>query len=128
MKFRQSILLVALTIGFVTLSYSQHRTVPIKNGFAIGGGITSYDVITDNFEMTKGNGWVIHASATGDIAHRWYNISYGMQLSQSTIEIAGRTNQEIVEGNNVLVPPAANLKYKVFSAQLGLLGLSLIHI
>jgi len=92
MKFRQSILLVVLTIGFVTFSYSQHRTVPIKNGFAIGGGITNYDVI------------------------------YGMQLSQSTLEIAGRTNQEVIEGNNVLEPPKANLKYKLFSAQLGLLG------
>lgn len=114
MKFRQRILLVALTIGFVTLSYSQHRRVPIKNGFALGGGITQFDIITDNFETIKGDGWMIHASATADISHRWYNISYGMQLSESTFGVSGRTSNTTLEDSMI--------EYKVFAAQIALLG------
>ena len=111
MKFRQRILLVALTIGFVTLSHSQRRNYDIKNGFAIGGGITQFDINTDNFKTEQGSGWMIHASATGDLPHRWYNLSYGMQLSESTFGVLASDGTSAAEF----------LDYKVFTAQLALL-------
>jgi hypothetical protein len=113
MQFKQYILLVALTIGFVTISFSQRRSIKISNGFAIGGGLTQFDIKTDNFETKAGNGWMISASATGDLPHKWYNISYGMQLSENKLEISGRTsNTNLAE---------ETLEYKVFTAQIALL-------
>ncbi len=113
MKFRQRILLVALTIGFVTLSHSQRRSYDIKNGFAIGGGLTQFDINTDNFETKSGNGWMVHATATADLPHKWYNISYGMQLSQNTIEISGRQQATVLADEAI--------EYKLFTAQVALL-------
>ena len=49
MKNREYIILVAICIGFVTTSFSQHKTYLINNGFGITGGITQYDIITDNY-------------------------------------------------------------------------------
>lgn len=93
MQIRQFILLVALSIGFVTTSFSQrraHGTVPIRNGFGIGGGLTQFDIKTDNFETVQGNGWIGGMAATLDLPHRWYTVSYGMQVSESNMEIMGR--------------------------------------
>lgn len=111
MKFRQHILLVALTIGFVTVSFAQPRNYDIKNGFALGGGITQFDIKTDNFTTERGDGWMIHASATGDLPHRWYNLSYGMQLSESNFGILASNGTSAAEF----------IDYKVFAAQLALL-------
>ena len=43
-------LLVVLFTGFVTLVQAQHKTYDIVNGFGIQGGITKFDIITNNFE------------------------------------------------------------------------------
>lgn len=92
MQIRQLILLVALSIGFVTTSYSQRRgIVNISNGIGIGGGLTQFDIKTDNFETIKGNGWIGGMAATLDLPHRWYTVSYGMQVSESNMEILGRS-------------------------------------
>lgn len=108
------ILLVALLIGFVTKSFAQHKTYDITNGIGIFGGITKLDIKTDNFITSQGDGFLFGASATVDIPHRWYNMSYGMQLSENYINIEGRPTaapggQELIE-------------YKLFAAQLALLG------
>ena len=89
MKTNNFILLVAFCIGFVTINYAQRKNYNIKNGFAIGGGLTQFDIITDNFETKSDTGWLIHMSATVDIPHKWYNVSYGMQLSENKMSVNG---------------------------------------
>ena len=92
MQIRQSILLIALSIGFITTSFSQrraHGTVNIVNGIGIGGGLTRFDIKTDNFETIEGNGWIGGLTATLDIPHKWYTVSYGMQISENNFEIMG---------------------------------------
>lgn len=113
MKIKQLSLLVALTVGFVTLNFAQPKHYDIKNGFAIGGGISQFNILTDNFNVKAGNGWLIHASATGDLPHRWYNISYGMQLAENKFEIDGRPSANVTANEAI--------KYKLFTAQAALL-------
>lgn len=85
------IILVAFLIGFVTLSFSQRRgNIKITNGLGLFGGWTQYDIATDNFETKAGNGWVGGLTATVDLPHRWYAVSYNIQLSENNLEISGR--------------------------------------
>ena len=111
MKFKQYILLVAITIGFVTTTYSQHTTHVIKNGFGLMGGISLYDITTDNFSTKQGLGWAGGLSATLDLPHKGYTVSYGMQFSESSLEISGRP-PETVNGNEML-------EFKLIAVQLG---------
>lgn len=85
------IILVAFLIGFVTLSFSQRRgNIKITNGLGLFGGLTQYDIATNNFETKAGNGWVGGLTATVDLPHRWYAVSYNIQLSENNLEISGR--------------------------------------
>ncbi len=85
------IILVAFLIGFVTLSFSQRRgNIKITNGLGLFGGLTQYDIATDNFETKAGNGWVGGLTATVDLPHKWYAVSYNIQLSENNLEISGR--------------------------------------
>ena len=116
MKKTQFILLVAFAIGFVTLGFAQrrpHGVVPIKNGFGIEGGITEFDIITDNFVTEKGDGWLFGASATVDIPHKWYNMSYIIQLSENTIGVSAKNPSDFVNTNEFV-------DYKLFTAQIAL--------
>jgi len=49
--------------------------------FCLFGGVTQFNIITDNFKTTKGNCWIGEMSATLAMPHKCYNASYGMQLS-----------------------------------------------
>jgi hypothetical protein len=111
MKFKHYCLLVAFTVGFVTTTYSQHTTFAIKNGFGVMGGISQYDIITDNFITKSKQGWVGGLSSTVDIPNEWYNVSYGMQVSENNLEISGRAIRD-VEGNEMI-------EYKLMAVQLG---------
>ena len=114
MKYKHLFLLVALLLCFVTKSFSQKGNYDIVNGIGIFGGISKVNLTTDNFTTTEGDGFIGGLSATVDIPHRWYNMSYGMHLSESTISILGRptvssTTNEFVD-------------FKLFAAQLALMG------
>ena len=111
MKKIQLCLLVAIMLCFVTKSFSQRKNYDIKNGFGVFGGLTQFDIITDNFETTKGNGWIAGMSATVSLPNKWYNLSYGMQLSENTIGISGRTSNTDLS--------ARELEYKLLAVQLG---------
>lgn len=88
---RKFIVLVAISIGFVTTSFSQRRgIVNISNGIGIGGGLTQFDIKTDNFETKAGNGWIAGMAATLELPHRWYTVSYGIQVSENNMEVMGR--------------------------------------
>src|SRR5690606_35870416 len=113
MQKRQLIILVALCIGFVTVSFGQHKTYKIKNGFGIYGGITQYDILTDNFNTKKGNGWQVGASATVDIPNKWYNVSYTIQISENNVGIGARP---------LLSSPVEEfVDYKIVTAQIALM-------
>lgn len=112
MQKRQLIVLVAFCICIVTVSFGQRKTYQIKNGFGIYGGITQYDIITDNFTTKKDNGWQAGASATVDIPHKWYNVSYTIQLSENNIGILAQPN---------LSNQSEFVEYKIFTAQVALM-------
>jgi len=113
MKKQQLTLLVVLTILFVTTIQAQPQNYNIRNGISVGGGVTQFDIKTDDFVTTKGNGFMAAFSATVNLPHRWYAVSYGMQLSQSTLEISGRMTDGVA-GNEMI-------EYKLMAAQLGFL-------
>jgi len=114
MKQKLHYLLVVLSIAFVTKSYSQKGNYHITNGISVNGGITKYDIITDNFETEQITGYLGGFLATVDIPHRWYNMSFGMQLSENHIGILGRPTQISAESDFV--------EYKLFTVQVALLG------
>ena len=89
MQAKRILLLVALNIGFVTIGLGQIRTYRIVNGFGIQGGITKFDIITNNFETKSSTGWLGGMSSTVDIPNRWYNVSYCMLMSQNNFDVFG---------------------------------------
>ena len=113
MKKLQLISLVAIMLCFVTKSFSQSGNYRITNGISVTGGITKFDISTSNFSTKQGDGFLGGLSGTVDIPHKWYNISFGMQLSESTLGILARpvavtTNSEFID-------------YNVFAAQVAML-------
>ena len=90
MKNKPLFLLVALLLCFVTNSQTN---VIIKTGIGIQGGVTQFNILTDNFDTSSGLGFVGGFSATGDIPHKWYNVSFGLQFFQNNLEISARETQ-----------------------------------
>jgi len=113
MKFFHYTLLVALTLCFVTLSYAQPKSYDLKNGISIAGGLTQYDIITDNFNTKKGNGWTGGLAASLILPHKWYGVSYGMQLAENNFSIEARkpTSEDITE----------EIDYKLLTVQVAFL-------
>jgi len=113
MKYNRLFLLVALMLCFVTKSFSQKGNFRISNGIGITGGVTQFDIVTDNFNTKSSNGFIGGLIATVDIPLRWYNVSFGMQLSESAIEISGRPD--------LISTQEAFIEYKMFAAQVAML-------
>ena len=67
MKIKLPIVLVALCLCFVTVSYAQKGSYKIRNGIALQGGVTQFDIQTDNFVTKKGNGFIGGMVATVDL-------------------------------------------------------------
>ncbi len=111
---KQLILLVAITTCFVTTGFAQKGNYQIANGIGIHGGIAKFDITTSNFATKQGDGFLGGLSATVDIPHRFYNVSYGMQLSENNIEVFGRPTMASIEETFI--------EYKMFAAQLVFLG------
>ncbi|KAA5827441.1 hypothetical protein FPF71_00935 [Algibacter amylolyticus] len=113
MKKIQLYLLVAFSICFVTESFSQRGQYDIVNGIGLFGGITKVNLTTDNFITKEGDGFIGGLSATVDIPFKWYNMSYGLHFSESTVSVLGRPLE--FSPNNEYVD------YKLFAAQLALM-------
>lgn len=111
MQIRTYALLVALTALFVTTSTAQPKNYSIQNFIGIGGGLSIFDISTDNFQSTEANGWYIGASAYGDLPNKWYNISYSLQLSENKFDLSGRPSDDVAGDEAV--------RYKVFAGQIG---------
>lgn len=112
MKIRSYSILVAVLLCFVTTSHAQPRNYDIKNGFAIGGGITQFNLNSKNFQTDPSSGWIIQASTTVDLPHKFYNLSYNIQLAQNKFDISGRQSVPSEE--------AIPIAYEIFTAQIGL--------
>jgi hypothetical protein len=112
MKHKLCTLLVVIITGFVTQSHAQPKFYLIDNSFGVTVGGTYYDIITDNFDTKAGIGWMGGLSATVDLPHKWYTLSYGMQVSENNMEISGRMERD--------VPDNEMIKYKLLMVQAGL--------
>ncbi|MEO8933712.1 MAG: hypothetical protein ABI295_05345 [Xanthomarina sp.] len=112
MQKQHLIVLVVICIGFFTGAHAQSNRYRIQNGIGIYGGITQYDILTDNFTTKKALGWQVGASATVDIPHKFYNLSYAIQLSENNLGIAAKPN---------LLSSEEFVDYKIFTAQIALL-------
>lgn len=112
MQNRHLTVLVAFMVCFVTIGHSQPQNYKIVNGIGLTGGITQFDILTDNFDTKQENGWLVGASATVDIPHKWYNMSYAIQFSENNVGIAA---------SPVLLAPEEFVDYKLFTVQIALL-------
>lgn len=112
MKKTKLFLLVVIGAAFVTLCQAQHKRYTIKNGIGIQGGITQFDILTDNFTTKSNSGWVAGLSATVDIPHKWYTVSYNFTLSENNIDIAARS---------LANPTEQFVEYKLLTTQLSFL-------
>ncbi|WP_100610497.1 hypothetical protein [Confluentibacter lentus] len=113
MQYKCPLLLVAITMCFVTKGFSQRGNYQITNGIGIFGGITKFDIATDNFTTAQGDGFLGGLSATVDIPHKWYNVSFGMQLSENNLGISARPT--------MLSTVDVFIDYKLFAAQIAML-------
>lgn len=112
MKKLKYILLVVISMAFVTLTHAQHKRYAIKNGVGIQGGVTQFDIITNNFVTKKNYGFIGGLSASVDIPHKWYNVSYNILLSENNIDIAAFS---------LANPMEEFVEYKLLTAQLSFL-------
>lgn len=125
MQKKQFILLVVICIAFVTTTNAQHTRYKIKNGIGLIGGLTQYDITTDNFKTKSGSGFIGGMVATVDIPHKWFTVSYGLQLSQNSLEIEGYSSatplqSELIEYNVMAVQLAFLLHVKLINENLTL--------
>ena len=111
MKTKSSQIVVAISLLFVTICTAQNYR--IQNGIGVYGGLTQFNIDTDNFVTKKGDGWIVGLAATVDLPHRWYNVSYNIQLGENKLGISA-------------LPPGGNqaefIDYKVFTAQIAFVG------
>lgn len=110
MKTQTKTLIIFLFTAAVSFCNAQRYT--ITNGIGLQGGITKFDVLTDNFETKSNTGFIGGLSASVDLPHRWYNVSYNIALSENNVDISGSpigvTDEEFVE-------------YKMLTAQISFL-------
>ncbi len=112
MKSKQFNLLVAILLLFVTNSFAQRPNYDIKNYIGIHGGITQFNIKTDNFETEKQNGFIAGLTGMVNVPHKWFDFSYGIQFSQNHVNIMGGKTD--VDGNE-------SLEYKMSAVQLAVL-------
>ncbi|BAO75554.1 hypothetical protein [Winogradskyella sp. PG-2] len=112
MKKTKHFLLVALCTASVTLSYAQRKSYRIQNGIGLQGGITQFDILTDNFETKVNSGFIGGLTASVDLPHRWFNVSYNIQLSENNIDINAATPATGFE---------EYIEYKMFTANISFL-------
>jgi len=102
---------VVINVLFVTISTAQNYR--IQNAIGVYGGLTQFNIDTDNFVTEKGDGWIVGMAATVDLPHRWYNVSYNIQLGENKTGIAAL---------RPLGSQSEFVDYKIFTAQIALVG------
>lgn len=109
--FKKYYLLVAFIGLFVTNSTGQNYR--IQNSIGVYGGLTQFNIDTDDLTTESGSGWLVGLAATVDLPHRWYNVSYNIQLAE---------NQFGVGASPISAGQTQFVDYKVFTAQIALIG------
>ena len=112
MQIRACLLLVLFPLLFVTKSIAQPENYVIKNAFMVGGGLTYFDMITDNFETQKNTGFIVSAGIGAPLPHKWYDVSYNFQILKNKFDIDGRISDDVT-GNEWI-------EYEMFGVQAGL--------
>ena len=108
---KQLNLLVVILLLFVTNTFAQRPNYNIRNLIGLHGGITQFDIITDNFTTEKQNGFIAGLTGIVNVPHKWYDVSYGIQFSQNNLDILGGVTD--VDGDE-------SLEYKLSAVQLAL--------
>lgn len=112
LNLKSFFLSIAMCFSLIFMGFAQPKNYKIVNGIGISGGITQYDILTDNFATKQDMGWMVGASATVDLPNKWYNMGYTIQLAENHLGIAAKP----------LVNSTENfIDYKVFTAQIALL-------
>ncbi|MBT8309400.1 MAG: hypothetical protein HKO72_06465 [Flavobacteriaceae bacterium] len=106
-------LLVALCVLFVTNSFAQRPNYSIKNSLGPFGGIVQSNIKTDNFITDCGKGLTAGLTAIVNVEHKWYDVSYGIQFTESAVALSGRLVDDVA-GNEMI-------DMKLSGAQLGFL-------
>lgn len=78
----------------------------------VGGGITYFDMITDNFETQQNTGFIVSAGIGAPLPHKWYDVSYNFQILKNKFDIDGRVSDDVT-GNEWI-------EYEMFGVQAGL--------
>ena len=110
---KQLNLLVAITLLFVTKTYSQRPNYEIKNMIGVHGGITEFNIYTDNLITEKQSGWAFGLTGIVNVEHKWFDFSYGLQFSDNNVNISGRMTDDVQESES--------LEYKLSAVQLAAL-------
>lgn len=106
-------LLVAILLLFVTSALAQRPNYEIKNMIGIHGGITEFNINTDNLTTEKQNGWAFGLTGIVNVEHKWFDFSYGLQFSENSVNISGRMTNDVQENES--------LKFKLSAVQLAAL-------
>ena len=105
--------LLAIVLFLVTNCFAQRPNYDIKNFLGLQGGISQFDIITDNFTTEQQSGWIAGLTGIVNVEHKWYDVSYGIQFTENKIGIAGNT---LMSGGEDIM-----IDYKLSAAQLALL-------
>ncbi|MBJ7879656.1 hypothetical protein [Gelidibacter salicanalis] len=121
MKNKLVILLVALSVASVTVAQAQQH-IKTNNDIGLYGGFTQFDITTDNFITTSGQGWIGGLAASVALPHKWYNVSYTIQIAQNSMGIMAKPNltsaQEEVDFNMITAQVAFLVHLKVIQEYL----------
>ena len=63
----------------------------------IHGGLTEFNINTDNFITEKQSGWAFGLTGIVNVEHKWFDFSYGLQFSENSIDISGRMMSDVQE-------------------------------
>ncbi len=97
MNFDRLLLLVAFALCFVTSGFAQRPSYQIRSSLGITGGITSFDINTGNFETTANTGIMGGLMVKGNLPHKWYDVSGGIQFAQGKMGMEGRSAQDATD-------------------------------
>lgn len=105
------LLLVAITLLFVTKSFSQSR-YNSYNRFGISAGIHQFDILTDDLTTTKSTGFQGGLSTRGTVG-RHFDMMYFLFLNSHEVNILGR---------ETLLAANEEIPFKLLAAKIGVLG------
>ncbi len=86
-------LALLLIVLFSTFSFAQHGYRD-SNRIGISGGITSLDLLSDQFNAKPGQGWIGGLSLRGNYYNNWQMV-YGMNFTDSNFSLQSVTGKDI---------------------------------